>query len=118
MYLHLSASKKPLIGIKRSGSEQNAFTPREDQPRMALRSFSGVEMGMILKFLTSTFSTFGVTKAGSVGPSRMFLMPSDSRVSRMATAFCSYQDRTSESGSSFTPTLKALESASAIWTAE
>ena len=44
-------------------------------PRIALRSSSGVPMGMMLKFFTSTSSTLGVTKAGRLGPSRISLMP-------------------------------------------
>jgi hypothetical protein len=44
-------------------------------PKIAFRSVSGVLMGMILKFFTSTSRTLGVMKAGSEGPSRMFLIP-------------------------------------------
>lgn len=36
------------------------------------------------------------------GPSKMFLMPRESRVRRMHTAFCSYQESTRERGRSFT----------------
>ena len=75
-------------------------------------------IGMRLNFSTSTFSTFGVTKAGSVGPRRMLRMPRWSSVSRIATAFCSYHDSTSDSGRSLTPQLNALDSATAIWMAE
>ena len=45
--------------------------------------------------------------AGSVGPRRIFLMPRYSSVSRMHTAFCSYQESTMDSGRSFTPQPKA-----------
>ena len=62
-------------------------------------SASAVVMGLMSNFSTSTLSTPGVTKAGRLGPSRMFLMPRCSSVSRMATAFCSYQVSTSDSGS-------------------
>ena len=44
-------------------------------PRHSARSFSTVEIGMMLNFSTSTLSTFGVTNAGRLGPSRMFLIP-------------------------------------------
>ncbi len=53
-----------------------------------------------------------------LGPSLMFLMPRWSRVRRMATAFCSYQERIMDSGRSFTPQLKAPAKATAIWIAE
>ena len=45
----------------------------------------------------------GERNAGSVGPSRMFLIPRCRSVSRMQTAFCSYQDSTMESGRSLIP---------------
>ena len=45
-------------------------------------------------------------------------MPRCSRVSRIATAFCSYHESTIESGRSFTPTSNASASATAIWIAE
>jgi len=44
-------------------------------PRIAFRSSSGVVMGMMLKFFTSTSMTLGVRKAGREGPRRMFLIP-------------------------------------------
>ncbi len=75
-------------------------------------------MGMMLKFSTSTLSTAGVTNAGRLGPRRMFLMPRWSSVSRIATAFCSYHDRISDSGRSLTPISNASASATAIWIAE
>ena len=87
-------------------------------PSMASRSFCAVVTGMMLNFSTSTFSTAGVTKAGSVGPRRMVLMPRNSSVSRMQTAYFSYQLSTIDCGSSFTPTPKALESATATCMAE
>ena len=56
-------------------------------------------------------------KAGRDGPSKMFWMPRRSSVSKMQTAFCSYHERTKESGRSFTLHLKALARATATWTA-
>lgn len=44
-------------------------------PSMALRSSSGVEIGFMLNFSTSTFSTFGDTNAGSDGPSLISFIP-------------------------------------------
>ena len=58
---------------------------------MALRSSSGVLMGMILNFSTSTLRTLGETKAGRLGPSRMFFTPrksSVSKIKRMLQARC------------------------------
>ena len=63
------------------------------QPRIAFRSSSGVVIGAILKFSTRKFRTLGEMNAGSVGPSRIFLMPRCSRVSRIHTAFCLHQDK-------------------------
>src|SRR6185369_15890824 len=63
------------------------------QPRICFRSPSAVPIGAMLKFSTRKLSTLGVMKAGSDGPILMFLIPRCSRVSRMATAFCSYQER-------------------------
>ena len=85
---------------------------------MALRSSAGVEIGAMLNFSTRTFRTAAETKAGRVGPRRMFLMPRCKRVRRMATAFCSYQLRIMERGKSLTPQSKALARARAICTAE
>ena len=45
-------------------------------------------------------------------------MPSDSRVSSTAAAFCSNHDTNKLSGRSLTPQSKASASASAIWIAE
>src|SRR3990172_7535047 len=70
------------------------------------------------KVLTSTSSTFGVIKAGKLGPSLISFMPRCSRVSRIATAFCSYQERIMDRGRSLTPIPKALARATAIWMAE
>ena len=77
---------------------------------MALRSCSGVVMGMMLNFSTSTLRMPGVMKAGRLGPMRMSRMPRYSSDSNMATAFCSYHDSTSDNGSSLTDTPKASAS--------
>ena len=53
----------------------SGFAFRGDYPRIAFRSASGVLMGIMLKFFTSTSRTFGVMKAGRLGPNRMFLIP-------------------------------------------
>lgn len=74
---------------------------------MALRSSSAVLMGMMLNLSMSTFRMLGVMNAGRLGPMRMSLMPRYSSESRMATAFCSYQESTIESGKSLICTLKA-----------
>ena len=63
------------------------------------KSSSGVLMGAILYVSTRKFNTLGDINAGSDGPSRIFLMPRCSRVKRMHTAFCSYQESTMERGS-------------------
>ena len=42
---------------------------------MALRSSSGVEIGMILNLSTSTLRMFGVMNAGRLGPRRMSFNP-------------------------------------------
>ena len=47
----------------------------------------------------------------------MFLIPRCKSVSRIQTAFCSYQERTKESGSSFTEHPNASASATATWIA-
>ena len=49
---------------------------------------------------------------------RLILIPSESRVSNIQTAFCSNHDSTSVSGSSFTSQLKAFASARATCMAE
>ena len=74
---------------------------------MALRSSSGVEMGIMLNLSTSTLRMFGVMNAGRLGPRRMSFKPKYSSDSKMATAFCSYHESTIESGKSLTPTLNA-----------
>ena len=48
----------------------------------------------------------------------MFLMPKCNSESNTATAFCSYQLSTSDSGSSFTLQWNAPARATAIWIAE
>ena len=58
--------------------------------------------------------TYAGILAGSVGPRRMFRMPRCRSVSKIATAFCSYHERTIESGSSLTPHPNALARARAI----
>ena len=60
----------------------------------------------------------GVRKAGRVGPRRMLRTPSAISVSSTATAFCSNQEITSDSGNSLTPQLKAPASAVAMAIAE
>ena len=71
---------------------------------MAFRSCSGVEMGIILNFSTSTLRMLGVITAGKLGPNRMFLIPRYNSVNSIETAFCSNQDIMRDRGSSFTPT--------------
>ena len=56
---------------------------------------------------TSTFSTFSERKTGREGLRYIFLMPKDSSVSKMHTAFCSYHDSTRVRGSSLTEQPKA-----------
>ncbi len=48
----------------------------------------------------------------------MFLIPRDSKVSSIHTAFCSYHDNTIVSRKSFTPHLNTFASAKAICIAE
>ena len=57
-------------------------------------------------------------KAGSVGPSLIFFIPRYKSVSNIHTAFCSYHERTIESGSSLTLHPKASERATATLMAE
>ena len=85
---------------------------------MAFISASGVDIGLISNFSIRTFSTLGDINAGSDGPRYIFLMPSESRVSNIQTAFCSYHDSTRVSGSSFTSQLKAFARAKATCIAE
>ena len=84
-----------------------------------LRSSSTVVFGMILKFSTSTFSTFGETNAGSLGPSIMFLTPRLSSASRTRHAFCSYHAILYATGRSLiSSTPKASARACAMTTSE
>lgn len=85
---------------------------------ISAKSSSTLPIGFMLYFSTRTFSTFGLMNAGRLGPRRIFCIPRCSRVSSIATAFCSYQDTTSESGKSFTPQLNASARAVAILMAE
>ena len=66
-------------------------------PKIAFRSCSGVVTAIRLYFSCKMRTTPGERKAGRVGPSRMFWMPSASSAMRMQTAFCSNQQSTSES---------------------
>ena len=75
-------------------------------PRIAVRSSSGVVMGQCCTSRPEPEHRRR-DEGRQARPRRMFLMPRCSSVSRMATAFCSYQTRTIESGRSFTPHLKA-----------
>ena len=75
-------------------------------------------MGIMLNLSTSTLRMFGVMKAGRLGPILISLIPKYSSDNRMATAFCSYQEITKDSGRSLTPTLNASANAVAILTAE
>lgn len=62
----------------------------------------GVVIGAIPKFSTRKFRMLGERNAGREGPRRIFFIPRCNSVKRMQTAFCSYQESTKESGSSFT----------------
>lgn len=55
------------------------------------KSSSTVPMPAIPKRSTSTWVTFGLRNAGSVGPRWIFFTPRYSRASSTMTAFCSYQ---------------------------
>ena len=70
--------------------------------------------GFDVEFLDEYVSTGSVTKDGSVGPRRMFLIPRCNSVSRIATAFCSYQLNTIDNGKLLTSVSKALANATAI----
>jgi len=78
---------------------------------IALRSSSGVFIGIMLNLSTSTLRMLGVMNAGRLGPMRMSLMPRYNSDSKMATAFCSYHESTRDSGKSLIPTLNAFASA-------
>lgn len=81
-------------------------------------SASGVVTGLMPKVSTRALRMLGLTKAGSVGPRRTFFTPRYSRARRMATAFCSYQERTRLRGRSLTVHLSVSESLRARATAE
>ena len=66
---------------------------------------------MRLNFSMSVFRMFGVMNAGRLGPMYMFFMPSESNVSSMQMAFCSYHESINVRGSSFTVQLKASDRA-------
>ena len=87
-------------------------------PIATFTSSSAVLIGVRLNFSTSTFRMFGETKAGSDGPILMFVIPNESKVKRMQTAFCSYHERIIERGNSFTLQLNAFASSVAITIAE
>ena len=83
-------------------------------PRIACRSSAGALTGMMLNLSTGALRTSAKTNAGRLGPSRMSFVPRYSRVNRMATASCSYQDNIIESGRSYTPHSNASASTRAI----
>ena len=60
-----------------------------------------------------SLNTFGDTKAGGIGPTRIPLTSKASKLSSTATAFCSNHESTISSGRSFTPQSKAFDNASA-----
>ena len=102
-----------------AGPVQQAFARSSDPyDRIAARSSSGVVIGARPNVSTRTFSTAGVTNAGSDGPSRMSRIPRWSSDSRMTTAFCSYHERMRDSGSELTSVSNAPARATAIWIAE
>jgi len=69
------------------------------QASIDFKSASGLLIGLILNLSTSTCNTLGEMKAGSEGPRYIFLIPNDSKVKSIQTAFCSYQDKTIVNGS-------------------
>lgn len=87
-------------------------------PKMAAKSSFAVEMGLRSNSVTKKPRILDDKKAGSDGSIRILLIPSDSRESRMTTAFCSYQEGIIDNGRSLTPHSNALASACAILTAE
>lgn len=108
---------------KREGSDAPLFIIRrflytDFGFKIAFRSSSAVVMGLMLKLLTRNERIFGVINAGKDGPSRISFIPRYNNDSRMTTAFCSYQESTSESGKSLIPQLNAPAKAWAIFTAE
>ena len=76
-----------------------------------MRSFSGVDINLRLNLSTSVLRTFGVMNAGRLGPNRIFFIPRNNSVNRIATAFCSYQESIRLNGSLFTSSLNALDKA-------
>lgn len=77
-----------------------------------------MDIALILNFFVRMFSTLGERNAGNDGPRCMSLMPSESSVSNIHTAFCSYQDNIRLRGRSFTSHLKAPDRAVATCIAE
>lgn len=75
-------------------------------------------MGFMLNRSTRTFNTLGEINTGRVGPKRIFFIPKESKVSKIHTAFCSYQERTSDNGKSLTLHLNAFAKEIAILMAE
>src|ERR1035438_889384 len=74
----LGLSEKPSSFFKEEGSVQQQSLSRS-RPHAALFNIAAMSdwaslIGMMLNFSTSTFRTFGVTKAGNVGPSRILRM--------------------------------------------
>ncbi len=68
------------------------------------RSSSGVDTGEMLKFSHKEVQNVPGEKGGRDGPRvDVFFRPRYRSVSRMLTAFCSYQESTRVSGSSLTP---------------
>lgn len=68
---------------------------------------------MSWNFSTRKLRIFGEIKAGSDGPIYMFFIPKAKSVSKMHTAFCSYQESTKVNGNSLTLHLKASAKAEA-----
>jgi hypothetical protein len=71
---------------------------------MAFRSASAVVIGPMLKFSTRKLSTFGVMKPAVKGDLDVLDAQVQQLSAWMITAFCSYQESTSDSGRSLTPT--------------
>ena len=71
-------------------------------------------MSLMLNFSINVLRILGVMNAGRLGPNRIFLIPIENNVNKIATAFCSYQESIKLKGSSLTSTLKALDRATAI----
>ena len=77
-----------------------------------------VSAGFSANLSTSTCTASGVRNAGSTGPRRMFFTPSESSVSRTASAFCSNQEMSRDSGRLLTSVFNALASSVATTRAE